>query len=193
MGIAPVLVHLGLSSFKLYPFDLRLILYTIPAFLIILSFGLDYAISFITKVNKHITLLFSAVVVICLLFVMNVKVPIERSELKECFSYVKKNIKEEDTVYLSYFSSFPFEYYKQISGLDYPDNKVFYGKLVNPNDFVNEIKNFNGKHWFVFSNYTTLDREYMRLMVEDFQKRNYRLLQEFHPKGASVFLYEIVQ
>jgi len=193
LGIAPVLVHLGLSSLKLYPFVLRLILYTIPAFLIILSFGLDYAISFITKVNKHITLLFSAVVVICLLFVMYVKVPIERSELKECFSYVKKNIKEEDTVYLSYFSSFPFEYYKQISGLDYPDNKVFYGKLENPNEFINEIKNFDGKHWFVFSNYTTLDREYMRLMVEDFQKRNYRLLKEFHPKGASVFLYEIVQ
>lgn len=192
-SIAPILVHLGLSSLKLYPFDLRLILYTIPAFLIILSFGLDYIFSFLIKANKRITEFLSIIIVFSFLFAMYLKVPIERSELKKCFTYIKENIKEEDEIYLSNFSSFPFQYYKQISDLDFPANEIYIGNLENPKEFMEEIKELNGRYWFVFSNYTILDREFMRLMVEDFQKRNFRLLQEYHPKGASVLLYEIVR
>jgi hypothetical protein len=35
----PILLHLVLSSFKLYPFDVRLLLYTIPLFILVFSFG----------------------------------------------------------------------------------------------------------------------------------------------------------
>lgn len=190
-SIAPVLVHLGLSSLKLYPFDLRLILYTIPAFLIILSFGLDYIILFLTKANKHITESLSLIIVFSFLFSIYLKVPIERSELKRCFTYIKKNIKEEDKIYFSNFSSFPFQYYKQTSNLDFPNNEIYYGNLENQKEFIDEIKNLDGKYWLVFSNYTILDRDFMQLMIEDFQKRNFRLLDEYYPVGASVFLYEI--
>jgi hypothetical protein len=40
--LLPVLIHLVLSYFKMYPFDSRLILYQVPFILVVCAFGFDF-------------------------------------------------------------------------------------------------------------------------------------------------------
>lgn len=191
IGIAPIIVHLVLSSIKLYPFDLRLILYTCPTFIIVVSFGLEYIYSSVVKSNKHIIRLLFAPVILYFLIIAFLKLPMERSELKKSFAYLQQNIIGNDKIYFSYFSNFPLQYYKGISKINFPTNNAYYGKSVEDDGFIEEVDALNGRVWFVFSDFINEDRHLLFTLKERFNDKKHLLLQEYHPVGASVLLYEI--
>lgn len=191
LSVLPIVVHLVLSSMKLYPFDLRLILYICPAFIIILSYGLESIFNSIAKINVYLIRFLTIPAILCFLFITYSKLPLEKSELKSCFEYLQQNAKENDKIYFSYFSSFPLQYYEKISGIYFPNNNTYFGSLGDDENFIKEINAFDGKVWFVISDYTALERNFMLLMKDRMNNKNHILLQEYHVVGASALLYEI--
>lgn len=193
IGIAPIIVHLILSSFKLYPFDLRLILYTSAAFLIILSFGLEQVYDFFVKLNMRSIRLLFVPVILYFIIIGYSKLPIERSESKKSFAYLRQNIIENDKIYFTYFSKFPLQYYKRISKINFPINNAYYGKAAEEDVFIEEVDALNGRVWFVFSDFINEDRRLLFTLKERFNDKKHLLLKEYHARGSSVLLYEIMQ
>ena len=190
-GISPIIIHLILSSFKLYPFDLRLILYLCPSFMILLSFGLDYMFQSLKVVDKRFV---NSLIIIPLVFffIAITKLPIERSEIKKCIAFLQQNVMDKEKIYFSNFSSVPALYYKETSNLKLPDNNVLYGKFGNYKNLSEEVKDLNGRVWFVFSDYAIWDELLMEDVKKQFNDGKHILIQEYQPVGATVLLYEII-
>ena len=53
LAITPLIAHLLLSAFKLYPFDTRLILYTCPCIILMCSSGFNYLVSLFSVTVHH--------------------------------------------------------------------------------------------------------------------------------------------
>ena len=121
------------------------------------------------------------------------KLPIERSESKKSLAYLKQNIIENDKIYFSYFSKFPLQYYKGISKINFPTNKAYYRKSAEDDVFIEEVDALNGRVWFVFSDFINEDRHLLFTLKERFNDRKHLLLEEYHTRGSSVLLYEIIQ
>lgn len=191
ISILPVLVHLVLSSIKLYPFDLRLILYLCPAFVIILAFGLEYLIQMLKVRDKRFVYSFTTISTLMFLFIAFTKLPIEKSEIKKCLVYLHQQVTDKDKIYFTNFSGAPAQYYKETTNLGFPDENVIYGEFGNYENLSEEIKELNGRVWFVFSDYALWDESLMYYLKNKFNDGRHQLIQEYHPEGASVLLYEI--
>jgi len=190
LSLAPIIVHLVLSSLKLYPFDLRLILYTCPAMLIIFSFGLEFAYNYITSLDRSIVRILSVpAIILFLLFNVYSKLPLEKSELKKCLTYLKENMDDKEKLYISYYSGFAFKYYNETSRIGFTNDSINMGKIGNYETFMEEVNALDGKVWFVFSDF--IDINFKLLMKEQFDDKRHLLIKEFKTTGASVLYYDI--
>lgn len=189
--ISPILVHLILSSLKLYPFDLRLILYLCPAFVILLSFGLDYIFQTLKVVDKGFAFSLTTVCTIMFLLIAFTKLPVEKSEIKKCLVFLHQEVINQDKIYFTSFSSAPAQYYKETSDLSFPDKNVVYGEFGNYKNLSEQVNGLNGRVWFVFSDYALWDKSLMQHMKNQFKDGKHVLIKEYHPTGASVLLYDI--
>lgn len=188
LSILPIVVHLALSSLKLYPFDIRLILYTCPAFIITLSFGFEYVIS---SVKNPLHIIYRVFLILLLLFFplsAYMKIPIKRSEVKDCLIYLKQNINNEK-IYFSYYTISPLKYYTETSLVDFSNYNTHYGKLDNYENLLKDINSLKGRVWFVFSDF--IEYNFRRVVIEEFNDRKHHLIKQYNVSGASVYLYEI--
>ena len=193
----PLFTHLCLSSFKMYPFDHRLILYSFPLLVLLISMGID---RFINKEKKKIT-----IVLVGGLFYLSVgfiivrtclNIPVERSEVKKCLTYLNENIQKDDIVYVNYFSQYPIEYYiettmPELSKHNYVIGKNAFGK---PDEYLEEIKQLKGRVWFVFSDFIYVEMTNKKILstyLFDNYNNNVRQLEHRQEIGASMLLVEI--
>ena len=114
--LIPIFLHLLLSAFKLYPFDLRLILYTIPIVIIITSFGFEYLIDIIfTNLRIERFQLLAILIPLSLLFMtLQYWIPTKHEEIKRTINYIQNNINKNDKIYVDYRASNAFKYYNDI-------------------------------------------------------------------------------
>lgn len=189
ISLLPLVVHLALSSLKIYPFDIRLILYLCPAFIIVLSYGFEYIIYSIKSYGQTTVLSSFAVALLFFLFTAYSNIPKKSFEPRECLFYLHDNIKKDDNIYVSQYSKFPLWYYTKSSQVDFSDYNIYTGEYVPTEDFNEEIDSLTGRVWFVFSDFL----EYYRLehLKERFDDEKHKLLNEYHTNGAAVLLYEI--
>jgi hypothetical protein len=114
---SPVLVHLLLSALKLYPFERRLILYTLPAVIIACSFGFDYILK--TVFPKHKIERFKYITVIVFILInglsLFIRLPVVkgRGDIKGCLEYVDENAGESKNIYI-FSREYVFQYYNDI-------------------------------------------------------------------------------
>lgn len=188
LGLLPLVVHLALSSLKLYPFDIRLILYLCPAFIILLSHGFEYIFLLIQKYGPTIVRGSFALVLFFFLFMVIKDIPRKSFEPRECFDYLQQNIKNEDKIYVSQYSKFPLWYYTKSARVDFSDYETLTGEYVPTEEFDEEIDSLKGRVWFVFSDFLEYYRlEHLKELFED----KHTLLEEYHTNGVAVLLYEI--
>ncbi len=162
--LTPLILHLLLSSFKLYPFDARLILYVCPCLIILSSFGIKYLaelLSAFIKIEKIglLAVLFPLIIFIC--FVCRVEYPIKRNEVKNSIMYIQQNMNDDDTVYVNFLSRVPFLYYHHISYSNMEHKKVFIGQRTmfwnkdkwsaDVGKFSDDLSLLKGRVWFLFT------------------------------------------
>ena len=189
LGLLPVLVHLALSSIKLYPFDVRLILYLCPAFIIIMSHGFEYIFHSLEKYGQKIVRSVCFITLLFFLFSVFSSMPRRSSEPRECFFYVQNNIKGGDKIYVSHISKFPLWYYIETSRVDFSGYELFAGEYVYIEGFNKEIDSLTGRVWVVFSDFVEdYNLEHLKTRFDD---GKHKLLDKYNAKGVTVLLYEI--
>ena len=189
LGVLPIALHLALSSLKLYPFDTRLILYTCPGFIIVLSYGFEY-IFYSIKSYRQVFTQFSFLLILAFLtYTVYSLTPQKFDEPRESFFYIKQNIKKNDTLFASHYSKFPLKYYLESSQVDLSGFKIIFEEYGSFEDFEKEIKSLKGRVWFVFKDYLEFKkRDLLKGKIKD---GKHKLVDEYQSRGVSVFLYEI--
>jgi len=90
--VVPILLHLGVSMLKLYPFFYRFILYLLPPFVILLSYGVASLLSYLPKKLSNIAAIPAvAMFCYCCSFVSIEKFPSWDREIGPVISYINKN------------------------------------------------------------------------------------------------------
>jgi hypothetical protein len=183
---APIIVHLFLSVFRLYPFESKFILYTLPCFIILCSEGLGTIIKIIfssLKIKKFIPF---AIIIPLFFFLSGYPVKLEREEVKKSIRYIQENIHEGEDIYIYYFTTFSYKYYDNI-GFTNLKTHIIEGKynrlgLYSDGD-ISELKMLHGKTWLLFTFKGSN-------MIEYIDSLGYKRIKEYKVKGSSVYLYD---
>lgn len=207
--LAPILLTLLLSAIKLYPFGGRVIVFFIPALILLIVYGID----FLSR-NQNLTYarIIKIVLIVCLFFyplLFSFKQLKEISgpdEIKPVLAYVARHRQEGDAIVLYYGGLESFKYYAPRYGftekpLIFRKYHVFYDKQPT-NVFADVLT--HPRAWIIFShagNYKDmnvreailkgLDRYGQRLDVFEIKIDPHALILSFENNiSASAYLYE---
>jgi hypothetical protein len=182
---APIIMHLFLSGFHLYPFESKFILYTLPCFIISCSEGFGFIIKIIFSSLKIKKVIPFAIVIPIFFFLSGYPVKIEREEIKKSIRYIQENIHEGENIYIYYFATFPYKYYDNI-GFTNLKTPIIEGKYNRSGFYstgdINELKRLRGKTWLLLSS----DKG----IAEQVNSLGYKKIKEYKAKGSFVYLYD---
>jgi hypothetical protein len=198
--ILPLITHLTLSYFHIYPFNLRFILYNIPLIILVISFGFDGLIVLIAYLFKkaitakpvQLNYTYISVIFIPLLLVTGFylkKLPIHREEIKQSLRYIHKHIDKDDKIYLYYGSGSAYKYYKTIGLYCFPDNEVIYGtsNRSRKDNYISELNYYSGRLWILFSHVYDDEKSYILNKLDSLGKKR---LKKFIARGTAAYLYD---
>jgi hypothetical protein len=190
--IFPIIIHFILSALKIYPFDLRLILYIFPLIMYAISFGFDFLILKIFTVYrfKYFRIL-ALLIPFTFLFTLkkNDRFKKYNEEIKNSLSYIKKNYKKRNLIYI-YSGAGPA--YKYYSDTKYFNNllPVINGSFNRENrlNYIKEITSINGEFWILFSHVYQDEESYI---LERLDSLGYSKLKSFKTYNSSTYLYDL--
>lgn len=190
----PIILHLGLSSLKMYPFFLRLLLYLIPLLILALGLGFEYIMLILKRnfqsinFNKYFLYLFPVFWTIIFLKIYYNGFPIKREEIKDSLVYLHDNSKIDDQLIIHNPASVAYDYYLK-SGFIKHNLSTYVGEhdLVVPK-FASLITTNKGRVWVLF----THDFNYEIGQILNFLKsRNITPIESFNSYNSSLYLFEI--
>lgn len=151
--LTPILVHLILSSFQLYPFDKRTVLYVMPALMIFIATGLLVCYNMVIKFGIPIPSFFLSFLLTLNMIHLYKKIPTENEEIKHSLDYIHSNIKSGDQVYVYFVTEPAFLFYKEHYPVLKKCNYAILGnwKMKSWKDYENQIDSIKGKSWIVFT------------------------------------------
>jgi hypothetical protein len=189
-SIAPMAIHLLMSSFELYPFTGRFLLYTVPLITLVYSFGLYYLFDFLNKKIVRLPSLLLALPVLIMFYPVYLHFPIEIEETRQSLKYIEKNIKKDEKIYTYYGANNACKFYKETNIINI-DNPIIFGtKHRGINSMYNdELLGLNGKIWMLFSHvypWETPDDE-EKYMVDFLLNNGSELLDVKEYTGSSIY------
>lgn len=193
--LVPVLVHLILSAFGLYPFYVRIILYQIPLYLITIAFGLSFLVKQLNRiVAKKIAVLCFLFPVAIYTFINVVKMPYLKEHIKPVYSFVNANIKPEHKVYVFSGNVDVFDYYKKIEYINF-NNSIVLGE-AHHYDYTghhSQLNTLKGKVWFVFSHVFSPGKsgELESNYIIDYYKNKATIIKQAHHGRCAAYLLDI--
>jgi hypothetical protein len=177
----PILTHLALSAVKIYPFACRLVLYQLPAHIILISFGIYLVARFITQ-KTHIL----AGITVCFVFLYFISsrsikaFPLVWRDIKPALAFVNDSLPQNTHVYV--FDPINAYTYYFIRGIAHnPPYKALEWEL-DPKEFY-EIVSLEKSNYVLFYN------DYYRWgygdVIDDLRKKNLEV-RDFHLHGFEV-------
>jgi hypothetical protein len=204
LACTPILLHLFLSAFQLYPFERRLILYTIPGMIIVCSIGFGYILNIISFKLQIEKFRYFVVIVVMLLICLPsfARFPSKHIEVKDGIKYIQENMEKSKSIYSFLFASQIFQYYKEIGFVSnevniISDKKVkltdigYYmvenGEYLHSDQYINYLKTqLHNKVWLLL--HAINDNE--KYIINKLDSLGYNKIEEFRTKGSSVYLYD---
>ena len=187
--VLPMLLHLALSAFKIYPFHSRLILYLIPLLLTIISFSIYFIIQYVKQLKPAVYL-----VVVILLFIngygLASVIPFEKEEVKNCMDYISKDTEKYENIYL-YCSTDPvFKFYQNNYGCFNKKINYIRGDWHRDdwNNHMMELSLIKGDTWMIFSEvYYNNGKSEAEFIINLLKSRGYSVIQSKKYFGATCY------
>lgn len=183
----PILIHLALSYFKLYPFYGRFILYTVVYSIILTVMGLKL----IQSIKPPYGFIVSLVVSLAFMAmpIKNSLSPFYFEEIKSSMEYIESHHNEDDHLYVYSGAKYSYSFYQDKYNL--PKNKhlgtVYKYVEGNLQKEFDNIKNKGiNRTWFLYSHINPTDLNgFMKLM-----EQNGDIIDSFEFGGASAYCVE---
>ncbi len=208
--ISPILVALLASGLHKYPFKTRLIMFLVPALLLVVAEGTWLIYQAVQPISRVLGI----VLIGLLLFypvtsaLSTLKSPTQRSEVRPVMHYIQQHWKPGDFLYVYYASHPQFNYYNrqfQFAQADYyigtwpPGDFGNHQDQTTWNKFIADIPNLkeHSRVWLLFSQVPQRNKESFRLDEELFMLYNLdqqgRQLDAIRQERASAYLYDLSQ
>lgn len=187
--LIPLITHLILSSIKLYPFDVRLILYFVPIIIISLSYGFEKLIEWVLKKFNWIDRPYFYPAIPLLFFIWffyRIPFPFKNEEIKESLKFINGRIGATENLYVYYGAVPAFNYYYQTNYFN-PPNKLFLGSNFR-NDksrYISEIRQLSGATWLLFSH---PHKNEEALIIQQLDALGYHKIESFKTIESSAYL-----
>jgi len=185
-AIMPIVIHLFLSSLKLYPFETRLLLYTSPLLIIFYAKALYYIYYHLLKKIKIpiYVLLIPLIVMMYNIYDKN-NFGGEIENIKYGISYIYKNSNINEDIYLYNMAQDAFKFYIDSQQFVLKNNIIF-GSLHrrHNNMYDRELLVLNGKPWLLFSHVYNDEEKYM---INLLRSRGAIILDSHHFVGSSIY------
>ncbi len=188
LGCLPVLLHLLLATLHLYPFDTRLILYLVPAFIIIGALGFQICLRFLSgDLGKTLRLLMtlSVPLLIAMIF-MRKDYPIERQEIRSCMDLLLVNASADDRVFVDIDARIAYNYYRRTGKYD-TVRIVLLGS--GPDDPEGQLSNAIDRRSPIGFVLTSQRKPETDAIISQLNSFGYRLALEHHASGAHAYRY----
>ncbi len=190
----PIATHWLLSGCQLYPFDLRLVLYLCPVIILAIAVGFDAVLNRLFKPNFPLkqSLLTAFIALLIVLPFLKIQLPIKNEKFKECLKFMDENQTENAPIYVSYYASPPFYYYKNAAFSKATNTQLIVGKYAPTKDILNqEFKDLKGNIWVLFNNKLPIDNQNGQFVVAYFKSMNAQLKKEFIGENYALFLFDL--
>uniref|UniRef100_A0A7V3RHF0 Glycosyltransferase RgtA/B/C/D-like domain-containing protein n=1 Tax=candidate division WOR-3 bacterium TaxID=2052148 RepID=A0A7V3RHF0_UNCW3 len=190
--LIPLFITILASSFRLYPFEGRVLLFINASIILFVSAGLSRLYEILKKESKII-----AILVVLLLFLHPLTIsgfhlikPRAPEELRPVLEYVNKNKRGDDIIYVYYGAVNAYKYYQKkfprlgddyIPGIESRDDWTGYYR---------DIERLKGKRvWFLFSHIAThLGANEEKIFLSYLNILGTKI-DSFSASGASAYLY----
>ena len=186
----PIFIHLLISAFELYPFDLRLILYLIPTIIIVAAYGFEYFNDMIFKDLKIDRLRFLSILIPFSILSVTpwYAFPLKKEEIKKSIDYIKNNIADENKIYVYKGALDAYKYYDKIEYINF-SNSVIFGKgtRADKSTYIEQLINLRGNIWLLFSHNYNNEEEYI---ITQLDSLGYHRIEAFRSHGSSTYLYD---
>jgi hypothetical protein len=189
----PILLHWILSGFKMYPFENRLVLYLCPLLICAQAFGFEYIVShFSQKFALKPYTIYALFIPLLMGYSFHKNNLFSKNEaLRKCLEHISQNRTDNAAVHVSYFTSFPFFYYQKTTFPQFKDN-LFIGRFADTKAlFEDDLKNLQGKTWFLFANNLPTDRTNMIYITDYYKSKNRILTKAMKTYGYTVYLLDM--
>jgi hypothetical protein len=201
LTLVPIFIHLFLSALKYYPFDKRLIIYTCPIVIIICSFGFNYFIDLVHLKMTGSNILAAIIPLLIILPIILNGLPIKTVEIKNSLTFITQHLKGGDKIFVNYYATFPYRYYKKIHFTNIDSNAVVYGdlnKVIFRNDrylvdtlgYYKELNVLTGRVWFLSTSIAD-EGEKQVYLKKYFDLKGIKSSDEFHSERSDAYLYDI--
>jgi len=186
----PIFIHLLISAFELYPFDLRLILYIIPTIIIVAAYGFEYFNEMIFKDLKIDRLRFLSILIPFSILSVTpwYAFPLKKEEIKKSIDYIEDNIADENKIYVYKGALNAYKYYDNIEYIKF-SNSVIFGKgtRADKSTYIEQLINLRGNIWLLFSHNYNNEEEYI---ITQLDSLGYNRIETFKTNGSSTYLYD---
>jgi len=154
--VAPLLVTLGASALRLYPFKDRLVLFLVPSLLLLAGGGIASMASALRSAHLERTVIATATLVVLLLDAraLHAAPPVyRREEITPAVAYLRRAAHPEDRGYIYYGAEPAFRYYAAGEGLDAEQFVVGGCHRDAPRKYLYELDAFRGRAraWVLFA------------------------------------------
>lgn len=191
---APIAIHFLLSFLQQYPYDIRLVLYQLPLFILVFAYFIDQ----LTAILFTRSLFQAASIAIACYYLFSIEVfrkfPLEREELKKSLHFIEKNARPGDSLYVYYGAWAAFTYYHQQGHPLKKQLPYIIGRshLDDNNLYLEELSSMSGRVWVLFSHGYPFDgsRKEEKFIVSGLGRRG-RLISQFENVDTSVYLFEL--
>nr|MBA4167283.1 hypothetical protein [Chitinophagaceae bacterium] len=185
--------HLVLCALQFYPFELRLILYQTPLYVIVLAYGIWCISQYVSQqavVRSTILVLITAL----LSFRLFLQFPIDHDEIKPAIRYINQYSKAEESLYVFRGSAYATRYYIKTGLAKFDPLRIKWGtpKHNTSASYLEELNGIRGPAWLLMSHMFPFngnrDQEYE--IVQALQKRGKLMRQAFF-RGSAVYEFDL--
>ena len=190
---APPLVHLVLSSLKLYPYAGRFILYLVPLMIILVSIGWTHISKSLRP--KWIYWSFLLLPFVYFYFAVWNTIPIEREEIKRSLQFIQENRTDDSPIYVYYGGQRAYRFYTQYGPYGNMSQAIR-GKngRKNANKLKSDINQMQGKVWLLFAHVHIADHpvnDEEAFMLDHIKSRSGKIMRQKKVKGSSAYLVDL--
>jgi hypothetical protein len=193
--ILPMIFVLTASLLHLYPFAGRLLLFLMPATIILISIACG---KILESKNQYLAIL--GPIIIIWLFTpifLNAQysffVPKTVEDVRPLVKYYQAKRQKDDIIYLYYGAQGQFRYYSKFLKIE-NDHPIFgIERIENLNKYLADIDKLKGykRVWFLFSHTISIngineEKFYLKIL-----NNNGRLIDSRFAEGASIYLYDL--
>ncbi len=197
LTLVPFMLHLILSSFKLYPFHERLLLYNIPLIIFVFLLGFQYLASILYVYFKGIRFgkLYLFIPIFLIFNVLSFSnsitkgFPMKRDEIKESIQYIEKMSITSDRICVYFAALCAFQYYQDINFMATKKPTILgcWDKNIRLKKTIDDFNQLKGKNWLLFSQ--VFDNEEAK-MIHYLDSLGYPKLNSFKTNGSSAYYYD---